>query len=175
MFCILGALNVNVIIIYFCSTLQELDVTLCHLVPYFRNLKSICALLFCILGAGHHFMSFCSTFQELDVRENPELTMPPKPKQSTESLTFYNIDFSLQHQLRLAGANIGATTAEDETPSQYWVFLLILFVFVFIYVFFSHSQYWGFLLIFFLYLFLYFSPTVSTVFWHILHEQNLRL
>ncbi|KAK6312622.1 hypothetical protein J4Q44_G00182860 [Coregonus suidteri] len=39
----------------------------------------------------------------LDVRENPNLVMPPKPVDRTAE--WYNIDFSLQNQLRLAGAS----------------------------------------------------------------------
>ncbi|XP_067011007.2 protein flightless-1 isoform X2 [Anabrus simplex] len=46
----------------------------------------------------------------LDLRNNPELVMPPKPceVQRGAGVEFYNIDFSLQHQLRLAGANVPA-------------------------------------------------------------------
>lgn len=48
--------------------------------------------------------------EELDLRNNPELVMPPKPGeinavgQRGAGIVYYNIDFSLQHQLRLAGA-----------------------------------------------------------------------
>lgn len=44
----------------------------------------------------------------LDLRNNPNLVMPPKPVEMTrgDGLEFYNIDFSLQNQLRLAGANV---------------------------------------------------------------------
>lgn len=44
----------------------------------------------------------------LDLRENPDLVMPPKPVelQKGAGVEFYNIDFSLQHQLRLAGASL---------------------------------------------------------------------
>ncbi|GLV41932.1 flightless I [Carabus blaptoides fortunei] len=44
----------------------------------------------------------------LDLRKNPDLVMPPKPTEFAKGagLEFYNIDFSLQHQLRLAGANV---------------------------------------------------------------------
>lgn len=46
----------------------------------------------------------------LDLRDNPNLIMPPKPTeiQKGSGIMYYNIDFSLQHQLRLAGANIPA-------------------------------------------------------------------
>jgi hypothetical protein len=46
----------------------------------------------------------------LDLRDNPDLVMPPKPTevQRGSGIEFYNIDFSLQHQLRLAGANVPA-------------------------------------------------------------------
>nr|CAD7455146.1 unnamed protein product [Timema tahoe] len=48
--------------------------------------------------------------EALDLRDNPELVMPPKPTevQKGSGVEFYNIDFSLQHQLRLAGANVPA-------------------------------------------------------------------
>ncbi|KAK2510157.1 LOW QUALITY PROTEIN: hypothetical protein MC885_017836, partial [Smutsia gigantea] len=48
----------------------------------------------------------------LDVRENPNLVMPPKP--ADRAAEWYNIDFSLQNQLRLAGASpatVAAVTA----------------------------------------------------------------
>lgn len=43
---------------------------------------------------------------QLDLRNNPNLIMPPKPidVQKGAGVEFYNIDFSLQHQLLLAGA-----------------------------------------------------------------------
>lgn len=46
--------------------------------------------------------------EQLDLRDNPNLVMPPKPMevQKGSGIEFYNIDFSLQHQLRLAGANV---------------------------------------------------------------------
>lgn len=47
--------------------------------------------------------------QVLDVRENPSLVMPPKPADRTAE--WYNIDFSLQSQLRLAGASPAAVAA----------------------------------------------------------------
>lgn len=42
----------------------------------------------------------------LDLKENPDLVMPPKPVecQRGSGSEFYNIDFSLGEQLRLAGA-----------------------------------------------------------------------
>ncbi|ESO93458.1 hypothetical protein LOTGIDRAFT_145300, partial [Lottia gigantea] len=42
--------------------------------------------------------------ETLDVRENPDLVMPPKPAELRKDLSFYNIDFSLNNQLQLAGA-----------------------------------------------------------------------
>ncbi|XP_075220548.1 FLII actin remodeling protein isoform X2 [Lycorma delicatula] len=47
-----------------------------------------------------------SELETLDLRDNPDLVMPPKPTevQRGSGLQFYNIDFSLQTQLRLAGA-----------------------------------------------------------------------
>ncbi|XP_055507215.1 protein flightless-1 homolog [Leucoraja erinacea] len=52
---------------------------------------------------------FLGDIQILDVRENPNLIMPPKPVDQTAE--FYNIDFSLQNQLRLAGASPAAVAA----------------------------------------------------------------
>lgn len=47
--------------------------------------------------------------QVLDVRENPNLVMPPKPVD--RGAEWYNIDFSLQNQLRLAGASPATVAA----------------------------------------------------------------
>lgn len=56
---------------------------------------------------------------KLDLRNNPDLIMPPKPAEMTRGagLEFYNIDFSLQNQLRLAGANVPAP-APIQNPSK---------------------------------------------------------
>lgn len=53
----------------------------------------------------------------LDLRNNPELVMPAKPieMQKGDGVEFYNIDFSLQNQLRLAGAQIPPSVA---TPTS---------------------------------------------------------
>jgi len=52
-----------------------------------------------------HFLQL----QELDVSDNPDFQMPPKPIEMQKAMgagaLFYNIDFSLHHQLMLAGAN----------------------------------------------------------------------
>uniref|UniRef100_A0A3B1JZJ3 Protein flightless-1 homolog n=1 Tax=Astyanax mexicanus TaxID=7994 RepID=A0A3B1JZJ3_ASTMX len=52
---------------------------------------------------------FLSDLQVLDVRENPNLVMPPKPVD--RAAEWYNIDFSLQNQLRLAGASPATVAA----------------------------------------------------------------
>ncbi|XP_060138385.1 protein flightless-1 homolog [Zootoca vivipara] len=52
---------------------------------------------------------FLTDIEILDVRENPNLVMPPKPVDRTSE--FYNIDFSLQNQLRLAGASPATVAA----------------------------------------------------------------
>ncbi|XP_023600839.1 protein flightless-1 homolog isoform X4 [Myotis lucifugus] len=52
---------------------------------------------------------FLPEIQVLDVRENPSLVMPPKPADRTAE--WYNIDFSLQNQLRLAGASPATVAA----------------------------------------------------------------
>lgn len=43
------------------------------------------------------------------MRENPNLVMPPKPVDRASE--WYNIDFSLQNQLRLAGASPATVAA----------------------------------------------------------------
>lgn len=52
--------------------------------------------------------------QELDLSGNPDLIVPPKPAdlQKGAGLAFYNIDFSLGHQMRLAGS-----MTHQDTPS----------------------------------------------------------
>jgi hypothetical protein len=50
-----------------------------------------------------------------DVRNNPDLVMPPKPSQRRK-MEFYNIDFSLNTQMKLAGAS-GAGVTQGSTSS----------------------------------------------------------
>ncbi|XP_034449276.1 protein flightless-1 homolog [Hippoglossus hippoglossus] len=52
---------------------------------------------------------FLTDLEVLDVRENPNLVMPPKPVDRAAEC--YNIDFSLQNQLRLAGASPATVAA----------------------------------------------------------------
>uniref|UniRef100_A0AAQ4QXE9 FLII actin remodeling protein n=1 Tax=Gasterosteus aculeatus aculeatus TaxID=481459 RepID=A0AAQ4QXE9_GASAC len=52
---------------------------------------------------------FLTDLEILDVRENPNLVMPPKPVD--RAAEWYNIDFSLQNQLRLAGASPATVAA----------------------------------------------------------------
>uniref|UniRef100_A0A3P9Q6B4 FLII actin remodeling protein n=1 Tax=Poecilia reticulata TaxID=8081 RepID=A0A3P9Q6B4_POERE len=52
---------------------------------------------------------FLTELEVLDVRENPNLVMPPKP--ADRAAEWYNIDFSLQNQLRLAGASPAVVAA----------------------------------------------------------------
>lgn len=61
----------------------------------------------------------------LDLRDNPDLLMPPKPQQEQKGsgIEFYNIDFSLQNQLRLAGASVPAPI----TPASKYFKIFILF------------------------------------------------
>ncbi|XP_066138736.1 protein flightless-1 isoform X1 [Euwallacea fornicatus] len=55
----------------------------------------------------------------LDLKGNPDLIMPPKSTEITRGagIEFYNIDFSLQNQLRLAGASV-PTPAPAQNPSK---------------------------------------------------------
>ncbi|XP_046549598.1 protein flightless-1 homolog isoform X1 [Haliotis rubra] len=56
--------------------------------------------------------------ETLDVRENPDLVMPPKPAELRKAAEYYNIDFSLNNQLRLAGAAPQPTAGEQSTPHK---------------------------------------------------------
>ncbi|XP_070580511.1 protein flightless-1 homolog isoform X2 [Ptychodera flava] len=59
-----------------------------------------------------HFLQL----EVLDVRDNPDLEMPPKPVEQPKGSgpDFYNIDFSLNTQLRLAGA---APQSSQQSPA----------------------------------------------------------
>ncbi len=59
-----------------------------------------------------HFLQL----QELDVHENPDFKMPPKPVeiQKRANAMYYNVDFSLQHQLQLAGAIPASQAAKKD-------------------------------------------------------------
>ncbi len=56
----------------------------------------------------------------LDLKGNPDLVMPPKPIEMMKGsgVEFYNIDFSLQHQLRLAGASVPKSIAEQQVQKD---------------------------------------------------------
>merc|ERR1719284_609367 len=58
--------------------------------------------------------------ETLDLKGNPELIMPPKPMelQKGSGIEFYNIDFSLQNQLRLAGASVPKSLAEQSVQMK---------------------------------------------------------
>lgn len=62
---------------------------------------------------------YLDDMDQLDLHNNPDLIMPPKPIELTKGsgIEFYNIDFSLQTQLKLAGAAVPATIAAT-TPSS---------------------------------------------------------
>lgn len=66
------------------------------------------------------------------MRENPNLVMPPKPVD--RAAEWYNIDFSLQNQLRLAGASPATVAAAGGGTCQIncaWLCMLyILFLLV---------------------------------------------
>lgn len=62
-----------------------------------------------------------SDLDQLDLRNNPDLIMPPKPTDSAmkgAGVEFYNIDFSLQTQLRLAGASVPASIPQAQTQKS---------------------------------------------------------
>ncbi|XP_055380330.1 protein flightless-1 [Condylostylus longicornis] len=61
-----------------------------------------------------------SDLEELDLSNNPNLIMPPKPREAGKGagIEFYNIDFSLQTQLQLAGANIPSSIPTTSVPKS---------------------------------------------------------
>lgn len=69
-----------------------------------------------------HFIN--ESLEQLELAENPEMVWPPKPRGMAQGsgVTFYNIDFSLQAQLRNAGAQaaqLAATLAQQQgTPKD---------------------------------------------------------
>lgn len=78
-----------------------------HICPRCGSLKKLnlsCNRLITLPDAIHLF----TDLEQLDLRNNPDLLMPPKPQddQKGSGIEFYNIDFSLQNQLRLAGASV---------------------------------------------------------------------
>uniref|UniRef100_A0A672GSU1 Gelsolin-like domain-containing protein n=1 Tax=Salarias fasciatus TaxID=181472 RepID=A0A672GSU1_SALFA len=60
---------------------------------------------------------YLTDLEILDVRENPNLVMPPKPVD--RGAEWYNIDFSLQNQLRLAGASPATVAAAGASPRDH--------------------------------------------------------
>uniref|UniRef100_A0A3B4YB95 Protein flightless-1 homolog n=1 Tax=Seriola lalandi dorsalis TaxID=1841481 RepID=A0A3B4YB95_SERLL len=71
-----------------------------------NNLELIPEGLYCL---NQRMLFSLTVLQVLDVRENPNLVMPPKPVD--RGAEWYNIDFSLQNQLRLAGASPATVAA----------------------------------------------------------------
>lgn len=61
-----------------------------------------------------------SDLEQLDLRNNPNLIMPPKPVelQKGSGVEFYNIDFSLQHQLLVAGASVPPAIASTSNTTK---------------------------------------------------------
>ncbi|KAF8356657.1 fli-1 [Pristionchus pacificus] len=54
---------------------------------------------------------------ELDLHENDDLVMPPKPNEKRKALNFYNIDFSLANQMRLAGQSPCSSVSSMQSSS----------------------------------------------------------
>lgn len=77
-----------------------------------KKLNLSCNKLITLPDAIH----LLSDLESLQLHGNPDLVMPPKPVERARGsgLQYYNIDFSLQAQLQLAGAN----TAEPTTPTS---------------------------------------------------------
>lgn len=77
-----------------------------------KKLNLSCNKLITLPDAIH----LLSDLESLQLHGNPDLVMPPKPVERARGagLQYYNIDFSLQAQLQLAGA----ATNENTTPSS---------------------------------------------------------
>ena len=70
-----------------------------------------------------------SLYQVLDIERNVDLVMPPKPPelQKGAGIEFYNIDFSLSNQLRLAGATPPPSSTDNTRKLSKDSFYLYLF------------------------------------------------
>ncbi|GBP33756.1 Protein flightless-1 [Eumeta japonica] len=77
-----------------------------------KKLNLSCNKLITLPDAIH----LLSDLESLQLHGNPDLVMPPKPTERPRGagLQYYNIDFSLQTQLQLAGA----ATTEPTTPTS---------------------------------------------------------
>ncbi|CAH2048714.1 unnamed protein product, partial [Iphiclides podalirius] len=77
-----------------------------------KKLNLSCNKLITLPDAVH----LLSDLESLQLHGNPDLVMPPKPVEQPRGagLQYYNIDFSLQAQLQLAGA----ASAEPTTPTS---------------------------------------------------------
>ncbi len=60
---------------------------------------------------------FLSDLEELDLRRNADLVMPPKPSEIQRRLATYNIDFSLDHQMKLAGQSPSSSLSSSPAPT----------------------------------------------------------
>ena len=97
-----ASIKTRVSIVYRCGSLKKLNLS--------------CNKLITLPDAIH----LLSDLESLQLHGNPDLVMPPKPVERARGagLQYYNIDFSLQAQLQLAGA----ATNEPTTPnSEYWL------------------------------------------------------
>ncbi|KAK0418524.1 hypothetical protein QR680_013613 [Steinernema hermaphroditum] len=55
--------------------------------------------------------------KELDLHNNDDLVMPPKPTEQQKKNAFYNVDFSLSHQLKLAGQSPCSSMSSVQSTS----------------------------------------------------------
>lgn len=61
-------------------------------------------------------IQYLPKLEAIESRGNPDFTSPPKPNPKALANAYYNIDFSLQHQLRLASA--AGTVAVPSSPQD---------------------------------------------------------
>jgi len=56
--------------------------------------------------------------KEMDLQHNPDIVMPPKPADKQKALAFYNIDFSLSHQMQVAGQSPHSSASSVQGSSS---------------------------------------------------------
>lgn len=90
--------------------------------------------MFILFQVKHQAIKFITQFTvidffwyilRMDMRNNPNLVMPPKPSEKKKNLAFYNIDFSLENQLKLAGQS----PTSSVTSSPGFVKKIVLYLF----------------------------------------------
>jgi len=64
-------------------------------------------------------IQFLPKIEAIETRGNGDFTCPPKPNPTAVNNAYYNIDFSLQNQLKIASAASGASVHPSVAPSPH--------------------------------------------------------